>query len=443
MTFADIDFSEYEDDIEVSDRLPYCQLTNPPKGNDGELNDHIKKQGVTWGFFITKLSAEEAGFTPDAHWKPHTQHFASKSEEGFLSSDFRVLVLSRSQIEVYENIPANDGSDKAFRVYRGLGYEGSNTPTHWMDLAMGTATGTKEKLANDMPRYQALTRYLLLFVSADNTPLHTKPFIYTGKGASSVGFGREYTKHCYDISDAFFAAQPGGNSNQRLAKKALAFTVFAASFSYGRNKEGHSPFSFPAIRSYAGTEEKKIGRDRGRFVTLRPAPLNSLLISKKSPTGAAVIQFLTDYADFDKPPAIETAQQPVYDNYGSQPSYTHPALGQPAATYGGYPPAPIAPPPAPAPVRDRFTEFVEKVTHSGLNRDGWKALKPDNYPAPFGSYFPTLELVYEHGEKTPGFLEWFETFVVDAFRAPAPIPPALPIGAQPGWDNADDGDMPF
>jgi hypothetical protein len=266
-----------------------------------------------------------------------------------------------------------------------------------------------------------------------------------------VVFGREYNKHSYDISDAFFAAQSGGSSNQRLAKKALAFTVFAASFSYARNKEGHSPFSFPAVRSYAGAEEKKVGRDRGRFVTLRPAPLNSLLIPKKSPTGAAVIQFLTDYADFDKPPATESAQSHADDGYGSSYQDSS-AYGQPAAAHvGGYYAATqIAPPPAPptpAPVRDRFAEFVEKVTHSGLNREAWKTVKPNNYPEPFGVYFPTLELAYEHGVKNPGFLEGFETTVIESLLAPTPIPPAPPIGATPGWDqpptDAGDGDIPF
>jgi hypothetical protein len=442
--FAPIDFSAFDDDVEVSDRLPIAQLVNPPKLSDDSLSSYIKKGDVPWGFFITTSAANDAGFTPDGVlWNPCKHEFSTKAEEGFLSPSPRMLVLKQSQMEVYENVVSmKDGREYTNRTFRGVAYIGSS-PTQWMDKVTGRNNGgVKEKLSNDQPRFVALTRYLLLFLDENNNPLHRKPFVFTGKGASATNFSIEYRKHTYDIQDAFFAARGEGASNKRLSQNALAFTVFHVKFGFGRNNPQHSPFTYPIARFYVGDTEKKVGRDYSRSITLLPTTLESLIIPKQSPLGKTIIELLKEYSTFNDLPAVADADlgATMVNSVMAAPM-AHPAIANAAPMMQSYqPPAPpsFQPPVVPPPVipeATRYDIFCERATLGWVNREGWKDVQPPGWQVAFGQCYPTLEAAYENLSNQAGGLEFFEQAVRSSLTAPA-FPPKV-------GSLIDDEDVPF
>ncbi|ACB54130.1 hypothetical protein cce_4782 [Crocosphaera subtropica ATCC 51142] len=280
MTNTDF-LKEFDDDITVSESIPYCQITNP----DNLSLSQIKQFNIPWGVFIPTDQAELVDLTvPDDFTPTHLTFDQDKPTErhidGFLAQHIRFSLIHRSSIEVQEK-GANGWQ------YLGEAYK------------KGKITKYGELASKDRESYRLRTRYLILFLDENNEPLHRVP-LRLGLGAGTGGsLGEEVKVFRGEIERVFFKLRQ--QPQKALSDKAHALTVLDIQLGVHKG-DGKAPFVCPSVRLAPAIDqvgkEKVADRKGDRKVKLVGTPIQDLMLPKSSQTGQLILSLWDEYQDF-------------------------------------------------------------------------------------------------------------------------------------------------
>ncbi|MDJ0583196.1 DUF5895 domain-containing protein [Crocosphaera sp.] len=280
MTTTDF-LKEFDEDVTVSESIPYCQVTNPKNLSLSE----IKQYNVPWGIFLPTDQAELVGFNVPDHFTPTSLVFDQdkpnqREVDGFLTQHIRLSLIHRSNIEVQEK--TGNGWQ-----YLGEAYKKGK-------LTRYGALANKER-----ENYRLRTRYLILFLDNNNEPLHRVP-LRLGLGAGTGGsLGEEIKVFRGEIERVFFKLR--GQPQKALSDKAHALTVLDIQLGVHKG-DGKAPFVCPAVRLAPAVEqvgtEKVVERRGDRSVKLVGTAIESLMLPKSSETGQLILSLWDEYQDF-------------------------------------------------------------------------------------------------------------------------------------------------
>ncbi len=277
-------FDDLEEFEETPERVPYCQVINPDNLSEAKIRD----LNIPYGLFIPKEQAISAGFTPNGDFKEHSHTFSPDSAEpaiveGYLATHVRFCIISRSStIEVQELTSRG-------WVYKGPGY------------IKGEPTPLKTLVDNDSNTYRLRTRYLLLFVDSQNTPLHKVPFQLSLGAGTGGAFGSEVKFFREDFNQVY--GEVKNKPGITLSNELHSCTVLDIEIGFHK-PNGRSPFIAPRIRlkpTKDGFGQKEVKSRRERQVTLVNEPYSRLLISKKSGTRELIFALREAYSQFPYP----------------------------------------------------------------------------------------------------------------------------------------------
>lgn len=299
---------EFEKDLQPSLSTPHCQVVNPPNLPEAQL----EKLRPPYGFFIPSEKAEEVGFVPTSDWETTEVDFGEGKKlttvEGYLATHCRLAVLHRSQIEV-------EGLDPEGRYYYlGLAYERGQITQIGQDAKNSPKVGTK-------PMFRTRTRMLLFFLDEENNLLHNSPLKLTSRGGFGGSFGGELREYYSEINRVFGKLKK--KSGMALSPAALARV--AMDFQLGYHKgEGKAPFACIKSRFAPGIDQvgvSKFVERRDYQVELTGVPIESLLISSGTDSGAVIMQAYKDYGDFALSEKTAKATDEVEDEISSAESW--------------------------------------------------------------------------------------------------------------------------
>jgi len=266
---------QFDTEIVESNKLPYCQIQNPPNISLSQ----IEKMNSPWGWFIPSEQAEQAEFNLPDYWTPTRLSFGEDTPnprhiDGFLTRKIKVVVLHQSNIEVQEK------ADNGWR-YIGLAYKS------------GQLTPEGQLAEDERLNYRKRTRYLLFFLNDKNELLHPEPIKIGMNAGVGAAFNGELKEFRTEIEAIFFAQR--GEKQQQLSTRAHSLTIFDAEFGLHKT-EGKSPYIYPCIRS-TPDKSNTITR-RERQVELKHLPLEQLVILGKSDTGKIILDAWEEQQDF-------------------------------------------------------------------------------------------------------------------------------------------------
>ncbi len=281
MTTTPAFLTEFDDDITVSESIPYAQVANPKNLSLSE----IKQYNVPWGIFLPTDQAELVGFNVPDHFTSTRLVFdqdtpQQREVDGFLTQHLRFSLIHRSNIEVQEK--TGNGWQFVCEAYK-----------------KGKLTISGELATKERESYRLRTRYLLLFLDNNNEPLHRIP-LRLGLGAGTGGsIGEEVKVFRGEIERVFFKLR--GQPQKALSDKAHALTVLDIQLGVHKG-DGKAPFVCPAVRlapavDQVGTE-KVVERRGDRTVKLVGTPIENLMIPKSSETGQLILSLWNEYLDF-------------------------------------------------------------------------------------------------------------------------------------------------
>ncbi len=150
--------TEFDDEIQASQAIPFCQVHNPKNLSLSE----IRQYQVPWGIFIPNDQAKLVELKAPDYFTPTRLVFDQDTPQpreidGFLTQRIRFALIHRSKgIEVQEK------TDNGWR-YIGEAY------------SKGKLSKYGELASKDRECYRLRTRYLLLFQDDNNAPLHKVP----------------------------------------------------------------------------------------------------------------------------------------------------------------------------------------------------------------------------------------------------------------------------
>ncbi|MFM6021725.1 MAG: DUF5895 domain-containing protein [Dolichospermum sp.] len=279
----------------ASTEIPYCQIISPPNLKSAELEKWVKSGGLNQiGFFVKASEAEKAEFTPDDSWQPYEASLGDGSEVGFISNSPKFCIIHKSQREVQFRPSEEDRFS-----FVGLVWEnGSET-----EFAKAAAADTNKL-------YKIVTRYLLLFLGANNQPLHNAPIQYTAKGAFAGSLYAETTELYKQLSKVYFARLrlAGKQANGgMLSPFALAFAKVDITIGFSRNKPTESPFcvpteiAFPSFGDNVGVDLELYRKKGDRKIILHGVALENAMIDMTSEAGKLIQSWHSEYKSFPKP----------------------------------------------------------------------------------------------------------------------------------------------
>jgi hypothetical protein len=269
--------NQFEGEIEVSRRLPFCWVVNPPNMKTTD----IKKINPPYGVFVPAEQAEAAQLNATSAFEPTEITFGEEenTKVGFLVKKIRCCILHRSPLYVQALSP-NGGW-----AYAGIAYQKGQI----------TELGIK---ARDEQGYRLRSNYLLCFLDGSNKLLNSIPIKLTlGKGPGA-GISNEVTSFRKEIERVFFKLK--GLPEQRLSDRAHALCVLDLELGFHKS-EGHAPFVCPIKRLAPAIDQvgkkKKVAR-REREVELEGVDINSLIVAKDSEEGQKILQLWEEYKDY-------------------------------------------------------------------------------------------------------------------------------------------------
>jgi len=244
--FADfIENDQYKTDKEI---IPWVQVLN--KSEDLERA----------GFFITKENAEKSNFTPDENWEVFKKRFGENDPvEGFrtVTPNFSVI--------------------------------------HTSPLFMRNREGDKYLIPFDKKAYNSLlqtcvTRYLLVFLSKNNKPLHFTPIQFTAKGSVCGSFGAELRKIREEINT--LVGSQMGPRFFALWRNALQFDIVLKGekqlSSWVTTVAGHEPIAGKTHFFGRNTETKELietlfdqYKDFGKFTKKDVEPEEETIVAEQ------------------------------------------------------------------------------------------------------------------------------------------------------------------
>jgi hypothetical protein len=270
----------------TSTSLPYAQIVSPPNVKQGQL----EKGGFDMGIFLKAEQAELAGFFADETWIPTEIEFSDGLEAGFICKSPKFVIIHKSGLEIqYRPTEADKFS------FVGLGWEnGQETELHKTAKA-------------DTKLHKRVVRHLLLFLGADNKPLHSTPIAMTLKGGFSGSLGAECKALYQQLSKVFFAnARSQGKqvSGGSLSPFALAFAKIDIAMTWCKTKADQSPFCVPASIKMPTLDN--VGKDlevqrQDRKIIYKGVSFDESMVDMQSDAGKLITQWFTEYKDFSKP----------------------------------------------------------------------------------------------------------------------------------------------
>jgi hypothetical protein len=270
----------------ASTSLPYAQIVSPPNIKQGQL----EKGGFEIGIFLKAEQAELAGFFADDTWTPTEVEFSDGVEPGFICQSPKFVVIHKSALEVQFRPTENDRF-----TFVGLGWEN------------GQETELHKKAKADTKLYKRVSRHLLLFLSADDSPLHSTPIACTLKGGFGGSLYAETTALYAQLSKVFFAnARSQGKqvSGGSLSPFALAFAKVDIAVTWCKTKADQSPFCVPASIKMPTIDN--VGKDlevqrQDRKIIYKGVSFDDAMVDMTSEAGKLITQWFTEYKDFSKP----------------------------------------------------------------------------------------------------------------------------------------------
>lgn len=293
-------FDDFEDNVQQSSSIPYCQIVNPPNLQLSQL----QKLNPPYGIFVPLEQAELVEFKPDETWRKEDVTFGDGDNEttitGYLATSIRVAFIHRSQIEIQEK-RVDNGNRTSWR-FAGLAYE------------KGKETQLKKDAEEDRDNYRRVNRLLILFLDKNNQPLHSSPLQLTARGGFAGALGVELKEFYKQIDGVYFKAARLAGKNPKggsLDDQAHALAVLACELGYHK-PEGKAPYVCinkrltPAIE---GIGQSKLV-DRGdRKIELIGVDLWALLQRKNSELGKTILENFDSFSDFAKPNAGRSAEE--------------------------------------------------------------------------------------------------------------------------------------
>lgn len=313
------DFESFGENLAESTSIPYCQIVAPPNIPSAT----IEQMKPPYGLFLPVTQAEAVEFTPTEDWEKVSLVFGdndSETTEGYITRHIRFAVLRRGRSEVQMKV------NGAWR-YQGLAY------------ANGSKTELAETGDSDRENYRTVTRHLLLLLDKDNNPLHSSPIQLSARSAFSASLGTELRDFYKETASVYEkAAKLKGvtlkksGSNHSFDEQGKAFAVFDAQLGYHK-ADKKAPFTCivarhaPAIDQVGVTKvsKRKDKEGKERELTLTGVPLGSVLIKKKSETGAKIQQLFDEYESFSLPNAGKSQDD---DSSGATPPTTLSGIAQ-------------------------------------------------------------------------------------------------------------------
>ncbi|MCH2248123.1 MAG: DUF5895 domain-containing protein [Crocosphaera sp.] len=273
--------TEFDDDITASESIPYAQVQNPKNLSLSE----IRQYNVPWGIFVPTDQAELVELATLDYFTPTRLIFdqdtpQQREIDGFLTQHIRFVLIHRSAaIEVQEKM--NNGWKYIGEAYK-----------------KGKITKYGELASKDRESYKLRTRYLLLFLDENNSPLHHIP-LRLGLGAGTGGsLSEEIKVFRGEIERVFFKLRK--QPQKALSDRAHALTVLDIKLGVHKG-DGKAPFVCPLERLAPAIEQvgvEKVVERRERKVKLVGTPIKSLMIPKSSETGQLIFSLWEQYQDF-------------------------------------------------------------------------------------------------------------------------------------------------
>ena len=280
--------NDFLNETEASASLPYCQIISPP--NHAPT---LKKGGFDMGFFLKKEQAEAAGFKPDENWKPAAPILGGEEQDGYICTHPRFVVISKSDLEIQQQNETGRWS------FAGLAFE-NGQPTEW-----------RRAFLNDRAAYKQVSRHLLLFLGADNKPLHTSPIQWTAKGGLSGALYQEgktlieQVNKCY----AHMVRQAGQKFSGQLNDFAKAFIVYDFIVGWYKDQDDakQAPYCVPSLIKMPTLENvgNSIEIDRKpRKIIFEGVSLSEVMISRNTEAGKLISEWFATYKEFAQPRRI-------------------------------------------------------------------------------------------------------------------------------------------
>ena len=325
----DFDFATYDNDIVISNRLPFIQFITP------------KEKDREFGFFIDVAEAAACSFSSD-EWQPHTQYFdkieagISKEEvvDGFLTK--RLQLGAREFSSEWISIVF---VRRTKLLVIGPNSYGNSVPLGYYYDSEGTPTELAKKADNQDKAYYKATNYLLYFVNQDKAEfLNEIPIKYKSRGAFGGALGKEISLLQKEFNNAFVNAarmaghtKVGNLNKEALSLVILKFKIALRDVQLPDGSKGNiacyiSERCVPTSDSHQIGKVETINRQAGSAfnrVTLHYVHWKDLLINKASEMGQTILNSVEQYKDWGelhsnspKPkPQSQISESNEYDEY--------------------------------------------------------------------------------------------------------------------------------
>ena len=201
-------------------------------------------------------------------------------------------------------------------------FRSENSRFKFIDLYWknGQKTVAGVEADKDKSLYKIVTRHLVLFLGADNRPLHSVPIQYTAKGAFASSLGTELN-FLYSATGEVFAEylknQNVKSPGKALSAYARAFAIMSMKIDIYRNDDKTSPFCYPSEVTHpslnTGSEvlNRKV-KDKFREVTVKKVALEKVLLDMKSDAGELIKSWYQEYQEFPKPRIMQEMTEEIF-----------------------------------------------------------------------------------------------------------------------------------
>ncbi|XHX80907.1 MAG: DUF5895 domain-containing protein [Stenomitos frigidus ULC029] len=285
---------DYADNLEESKSLPYAQVLALPNMAVSE----ILSLGKPYGFFIPESEAQKCGFKPDERWETTSIVFGdidspdATTTAGWVTHKPRFLIIHRSQSEVQEKVTQNG---KTF--WKIIDFEWANKEK----TEAGFQAEAHKSLGQDK-KFRTCKRLLIVFLGADNEPLHGGCIKMTIRGGFAGAFGAEMTGFYQDLSKAYVALlkkrkpQASGYLDMETRAKAVIDLQFSPTRQKNQNpylvvSQRFSPLVAP------GELVEKVD-DQDRKIRLVGTNVGSILLRLDNTTALIADAYYAEYEWF-------------------------------------------------------------------------------------------------------------------------------------------------
>jgi hypothetical protein len=293
---TDLDFAQFDDELEESGSLPYLQVINPGSKNAKVLD----KDPLAYGLAITVDNAEAVGIVPEAlGWEMGEDipiHPLSQAviERGYVGRSANLVVIAQGELEVQRKT-----GDRW--QFAGLAWDGGKR------TAIGQAAADE---SGEKKEFRLVRRWLVLLLNDSLEPLHDRPLQLTGKGAFGTSLSMEFNDFQLELGQAYRAAAKAQGrtvKGGRFSKSAQAYTVFPFSVGYHIPKDNdRGSYACINARYQPVADPAKVGQAseidrRDRKVAVTGIHYSQLMINRESTLGKNIAELQAEYADFAKP----------------------------------------------------------------------------------------------------------------------------------------------